>query len=94
MVGEESGIDPLYKLFGISPKDVVKGRYLLATLFVGSMILIGIVLAFIISLIFQINNGALTILVTAPIVGLVTLFIIFMEYPIYFKYGIKKEKHW
>lgn len=92
MVGEESGIDPLYKLFGISPKDVVKGRYLLASLFVGAMILIGIVLAFIISLIFQINNGALTILVTAPIIGLVTLFIIFIEYPIYFKYGYKKGK--
>lgn len=31
LVGEESGIDPLYKLFGIDSKDVVRGRYLLAT---------------------------------------------------------------
>ncbi len=92
MVGEESGIDPLYKLFNIDSKDVVKGRYLLAALFVGVMVIIGAVLAIITTAIFEIEDGYQIILLTAPVGGLVTLFIIFIEYPIYFKHGYKKGK--
>ena len=92
MVGEESGIDPLYKLFGIDAKDVVRGRYLLAALFVGIMFIIGIVLALIITLIFPFAGAYQILLITAPVIGLVTLFIIFIEYPVYFKYGYKRGK--
>ena len=92
LVGEESGIDPLYKLFGIDSKDVVRGRYLLATLFVGVMLIIGMILALITTLIFPITDAYQILLLTAPVIGLVALFIIFIEYPIYFKYGYKKGK--
>lgn len=92
MVGEEAGIDPLYKLFGINSKDVVIGRYLLATFFVGVMLIVGVVLALIIAIIWPMANVCQSLLLTAPITGATSLFIIFIEYPIYFKYGYKKGK--
>lgn len=92
LVGEESGIDPLYKLFGIDSKDVVRGRYLLAALFAGVMLIIGMVLAIITARIFSITDAYQMLLLNAPIIGLGTLFIVFIEYPVYFKYGYKKGK--
>ena len=41
MVGENAGIDPLYRLFGIPNRDVVKGRYVVAMLLTGTMLVIG-----------------------------------------------------
>ncbi|MGO3751716.1 MAG: ABC-2 transporter permease [Peptoniphilaceae bacterium] len=92
MVGEEDGIDPLYKLFSIDPKDVVKGRYLLATVAVIIMLVIGVILAIIIGFVWSIENLLYMLLYTTPITGFIVLTIIFIEYPIYFKYGYKKGK--
>lgn len=92
MVGEESGIDPLYKLFGIDLKDVVKGRYLLAALFVLAMLIIGMVLALIVAIIWSMPDAYQGLLLGSPIVGLITSAIIFLQYPIFFKYGYKKGK--
>ena len=93
MVGEESGIDPLYKLFSISPKDVVvKGRYLLATVSVIIMLVVGVVMAMLIGLAYPMEDLFYSLLLAAPCIGLISLIIIFIEYPIYFKYGYKKGK--
>lgn len=50
------------------------------------------ILALITTLIFPITDAHQILLLTAPVIGLVALFIIFIEYPIYFKYGYKKGK--
>ena len=92
MVGEESGIDPLYKLFRISSKDVVKGRYLLATVSVIIMLVAGVVMATLIGLAYPMEDLFYSLLLAAPCIGLISLIIIFIEYPIYFKYGYKKGK--
>jgi len=92
MVGEESGIDPLYKLFSISSKDVVKGRYLLATVSVIIMLVVGVVIAMLIGLAYPMQDLFYSLLLAAPCIGLISLIIIFIEYPIYFKYGYKKGK--
>lgn len=92
MVGEESGIDPLYKLFSISPKDVVKGRYLLATVSVIIMLVVGVIMAMVIGLAYPMEDLLNSLLLTAPCIGMISLIIIFIEYPIYFKYGYKKGK--
>ena len=92
MVGEESGIDPLYKLFSISSKDVVKGRYLLATVSVIIMLVVGVVMAMLIGLAYPMEDLFYSLLLAAPCIGLISLIIIFIEYPIYFKYGYKKGK--
>ena len=92
MVGEESGIDPLYKLFSISSKDVVKGRYLLATVSVVIMLVVGVVMALLIGLAYPMEDLFYSLLLAAPCIGLISLIIIFIEYPIYFKYGYKKGK--
>ena len=92
MVGEESGIDPLYKLFSISPKDVVKGRYLLATVSVMIMLVVGVIMAMLIGLAYPMEDLFNSLLLAAPCIGMISLIIIFIEYPIYFKYGYKKGK--
>lgn len=92
MVGEESGIDPLYKLFSISSKDVVKGRYLLATVSVIIMLVVGVVMAMLIGIAYPMEDLFYSLLLAAPCIGLISLIIIFIEYPIYFKYGYKKGK--
>ena len=92
MVGEESGIDPLYKLFSISPKDVVKGRYLLATVSVIIMLVVGVIMAMLIGLAYPMEDSFNSLLLAAPCIGMISLIIIFIEYPIYFKYGYKKGK--
>ena len=92
MVGEESGIDPLYKLFSISSKDVIKGRYLLAIVSVIIMLVVGIVMAMLIGIAYPMEDLFYSLLLAAPCIGLISLIIIFIEYPIYFKYGYKKGK--
>ena len=92
MVGEESGIDPLYKLFSISSKDVVKGRYLLATVSVIIMLVVGVIMAMLIGIAYPMQDLFYSLLLAAPCIGLISLIIIFIEYPIYFKYGYKKGK--
>ena len=92
MVGEESGIDPLYKLFSISSKDVVIGRYLLATVSVIIMLVAGVVMAMLIGIAYPMEDLFYSLLLAVPCIGLISLIIIFIEYPIYFKYGYKKGK--
>ncbi len=93
MVGENSGIDPLYRLFGISAKDVVKGRYAVAILFTGTMLVIGTALYWLTALIYPLENlDHSLLLIGLPMFFIVSL-IVFLEYPFYFKLGYFKGKN-
>lgn len=92
LVGEEAGIDPLYKLFSIDSDDVVKGRYLLAAALIGLTTAAGVMLSFLLNIFFPVENINKIILWFAPSMFFVSSIVIFLEYPIYFKYGYKKGK--
>lgn len=92
MVGEEAAIDPLYKILGIEPRNVVKARYIIAGVFVSISLIIGTVLSFIISQIYSIKGILEMLSLIVPVTFLVITLIIFLEYPIYFKYGYTKGK--
>lgn len=93
MVGEESGIDPLYKLFSISSKDVVKGRYLLATVSVVIMLVVGVVMALLIGLAYPMEDLFYSLLLAAPCIGLISLIIISLSIQSILNMDIKKERH-
>ena len=65
---------------------------MVSTLFVGLMLIAGIILSLIISCLYSIVGIYKLLLLVVPITFLVTTLIIFMEYPIYFKYGYSKGK--
>ncbi len=92
LVGEESGIDPLYKLFSIDSGDVVKGRYLLAVCLVAVMSGLGMVLALAVGMLWPIPHLASGLIGSALGTGFGAMGIVFLEYPIYFRYGYKKGK--
>lgn len=93
LVGENSGIDGLYKLLAIDSKDVVIGRYILALLFYFASSILGCTFYLIVATIkdFPID---LDILFGIGINFLVFVIIICLQYPIYFKYGYAKAKTW
>lgn len=91
IVGEESGIDPLYRIFSIKSEDVVKGRYLVGMLFVGLMLVVGLLFSAVISYFYAIDNMQILLLVISSAFFISTI-IIFIDYPIYFKFGYAKGK--
>lgn len=93
LVGENSGIDGLYKLLAIDSKDVVIGRYILALIFYFTSSILGLIFYLIVATIkdFPID---LDILFGLGINFLVFVIIICLQYPIYFKYGYTKAKTW
>ena len=93
LVGENSGIDGLYKLLAIDSKDVVIGRYILALIFYFASSILGFIFYLIVATIkdFPID---LDILFGLGINFLVFAIIICLQYPIYFKYGYAKAKTW
>lgn len=92
MAGENAGIDPLYRLFGISSKDVVKGRYAVAMFLTGSMLLIGVLCSWLVSFIYPEEDLGKTLLLVGPSLFFAISLIIFLEYPFYFKLGYFKGK--
>lgn len=91
-VGEQNGIDPLYRILGLTRKEVVLGRYLWAF----SMNLIGILFGVLLSLL-------LSVLLSLPFdfkeagAMLLGLFFIFslmqaFQFPLFFKLGYMKAK--
>lgn len=93
LVGENSGIDGLYKLLAIDSKDVVIGRYILALIFYFASSILGCIFYLIVATIkdFPID---LDILFGLGINFLVFVIMICLQYPIYFKYGYAKAKTW
>lgn len=92
MVGEEAGIDPLYRIFNIKPIELVKGRYLVGIIFVLIMLIAGLLLAGIISYFYPIRDIKAILLLLTPSTFIISTMIIFIEYPIYFKFGYAKGK--
>lgn len=90
LVGEEAGIDSLYKIFGIKGDKVVKGRYAFALILFMAAIIIGLIFSLVASFFVKFD-----IKIVLPIVGsffIVFVFLISMQYPLCFKYGYKKAK--
>ena len=91
LVGENSGIDGLYKIFSIDNKDIIIGRYILAGILYIATSLVGIIFYLIIT---SIKNIPLSIdiLITLAINFIVYAIITSLQYPIFFKYGYTKAK--
>lgn len=91
LIGENSGIDGLYRIFGINPKDVVIGRFTLAGLIYIATSIIGIIYYILLTLVSDLvftKEIFLFILTNFLVYGLITS----IQYPIFFKYGYTKAK--
>lgn len=93
LVGENSGIDGLYKLLAIDSREVVIGRYILALIFYFCSSILGIIFYLIVARIKDLSID-LDILFSLGINFLVFAIIISLQYPIYFRYGYAKAKTW
>ncbi len=93
LVGDDAGIDSLYRIFGIKSDDVVYGRYVSAFLLSLISVIIGFILFFISSLILN-NNVILSksIMEHICISIFAVMFVVLLQYPFYFKYGYTKGK--
>lgn len=91
LIGENAGIDGLYRLFGIRPREVVLGRYLSAVILFFLSFILGSILYIIISLIrnMGIDLDILWYMISYLIVFLV---VISFQYPIFFRYGYQQAR--
>ena len=90
-LGENSGIDSLYKIFSLDSKKVVIGRYILAGLIFIVACLLGFSIYTIVSLIKNMPIG-LDMLMFIGIYFVLYAIIISVQYPIFFKYGYTKAR--
>lgn len=91
LLGENSGIDALYKIFSIDSKKVVIGRYILAGLIFIVASLLGFSIYTIVSLIKNIPLGLDMLMYLGTNFVLFGIIISF-QYPIFFKHGYAKAK--
>lgn len=91
LIGEEAGIDSLYRIFGIKSEKVVIGRYVFALLLFIFALLISIVFSTIFSFFVE-TADIREFLATSLAYLLVYLVFISLKYPLYFKFGYKKAK--
>lgn len=91
LIGEEAGIDSLYRIFGIKSEKVVLGRYVFALILFIFALLISIVFSMIFSFFVE-TADIREFLATSLAYLLVYLVFISLKYPLYFKFGYKKAK--
>ena len=91
LIGEEAGIDSLYRIFGIKSEKVVLGRYVFALLLFIFALLISMVFSIIFSFFVE-TADIREFLATSLAYLLVYLIFISLKYPLYFKFGYKKAK--
>ena len=91
LIGEEAGIDSLYRIFGIKSEKVVLGRYVFALVLFIFALLISIVFSIIFSFFVE-TADIREFLTTSLAYLLVYLVFISLKYPLYFKFGYKKAK--
>ncbi len=92
MVGDNAGIDPLFKIMGIRSDDVVSGRYLLALMFIIVMLIVGIVMAALGSILYPSEDLASILLSTAAAMFIVSSLVVFIQYPLFFRMGYLKAR--
>ncbi|WP_019139175.1 ABC-2 transporter permease [Peptoniphilus timonensis] len=91
LIGEEAGIDSLYRIFGIKSEKVVRGRYIFGIILFLISLIISILLSTI--LFFFIESFEIKeFLATSLSYFAVYLLFLSFRYPLYFKYGYKKAK--
>ncbi|MDU5806689.1 MAG: ABC-2 transporter permease [Peptoniphilus harei] len=91
LIGEEAGIDSLYRIFGIKSEKVVLGRYVFALVLFIFALLISMVFSIIFSFFVE-TADIREFLATSLAYLLVYLVFISFKYPLYFKFGYKKSK--
>ena len=91
LIGEEAGIDSLYRIFGIKSEKVVLGRYIFALVLFIFALLISMVFSIIFSFFVE-TADIREFLATSLAYLLVYLIFISFKYPLYFKFGYKKAK--
>lgn len=91
LIGEEAGIDSLYRIFGIKSEKVVLGRYVFALLLFIFALLISMVFSIIFSFFVE-TADIREFLATSLAYLLIYLVFISFKYPLYFKFGYKKAK--
>lgn len=91
LIGEEAGIDSLYRIFGIKSEKVVLGRYVYALILFIFALLISMVFSIIFSFLVK-TYDIREFLTTSLAYFLVYLLVISFKYPLYFKFGYKKAK--
>lgn len=92
LVGDESGIDSLYRILGIDEKKVVYGRYITAIMIVLVNAILGSILFVAISLMIKSDELLMSLSINFLTTSFISIFIIILQYPSYFKYGYTKAK--
>lgn len=91
LVGEDAGIDALYRIFGIKPKNVVIGRYIFSIFLYIGFALFGLLVALVLFLLGNKINAA-EILGSFAIYTVIYLLIVNFQYPFFFKLGYQKAR--
>lgn len=91
MVGDKSGIDSLYRMFGIRAKSVVLGRYLSALLVQLACLLLGLSFSLLGSAALK-TFGSAGLLADALPLFLIGILLAAYQFPFFFKYGYAKAK--
>lgn len=92
MVGEDSGIDNLYRISGIGPEDVVKGRYLYVFMISFIAAAVGTVLSVIISSAMGKPIGIYNSLGVFAISFMIVTFFAMIQLPLFFRLGYLKAR--
>lgn len=91
LLGENSGIDGLYRIYGINNKEVVIARYIIACTIFVLVSIFGFLYYFILALIKNLPIG-LDILEMVAMNFVIFALLVSFQYPIYFKFGYTKAK--
>lgn len=92
LVGENSGIDGLYRVLGIRSGDVVLGRYLSAVFITLKATLLGGCFVLLSASVFPTEEMFLTLAVYGAVSFFLSTLMIGIQYPFYFKFGYLKAK--
>ena len=91
LLGENAGIDGLYRIYGISSKEVVIARYINACIIFVLVSIFGFFYYLILALIKNLPIG-FDILEMIAINFVIFIIMVSFQYPLYFKYGYTKAK--
>lgn len=92
LIGDQAGVDALYRIFAIDQKSVVLGRYATSLLICLICTLIGACFSVVFSFFLQESNILELVMFMVPTYFIIGTFIISLQYPFYFKYGYMKAK--